>query len=279
MQRQCCCFFSSSKIRHARLHAYGGLWIRLHGLPEFLSSPPLRGVPNTNFGRPWLSLTFFPNKIDCRTNCKAESNIDSRTNKHHHNDSLKLIEFETYYIKPNPPLFFLPTKHAIVSRHGPFSLHTMHEGPWLHKTTFPTLMVRPLDERQGPSLLQGHGQCSRLKSSMPFKHDLALQNIPLSKQPYKTQPQIENEDITGSPQYNMHATRTNKRRALSLQETESHGRFLILHIVPETCTIWSMHKFNIIIFVFHFYIVGLTSWIWTNPLIERLKFESSSKWN
>ena len=36
---------------------------------------------------------------------------------------------------------------------------------------------------------------SRLKSSMPFKC-LALQNILLSKQPFKTQPQIENEDVT-----------------------------------------------------------------------------------
>ena len=39
-------------------------------------------------------------------------------------------------------------------------------------------------------------QYSRLKSSMPFKHDLALQNTPLSKQSFNTQPQIENEDIT-----------------------------------------------------------------------------------
>jgi len=31
---------------------------------------------------------------------------------------------------------------------------------------------------------------------MPFKHDLALWNIPLSKYPFKTQPQIENEDVT-----------------------------------------------------------------------------------
>ena len=38
-----------------------------------------------------------------------------------------------------------------------------------------------------------HGplQCSRSKSSMPFKHDLPLQNIPLPKQPIKMQPQIE----------------------------------------------------------------------------------------
>ena len=67
------------------------------------------------------------------------------------------------------------------------------------------------------------GRCSRLESPMPVKRDLALLNIPLSKQPFKTQPQIENEDITESPQYNMHATRINKRRALSLQEMESNG--------------------------------------------------------
>ena len=30
---------------------------------------------------------------------------------------------------------------------------------------------------------------------MPFKCDLVIQNVPLSKQPFKTQPQIENEDV------------------------------------------------------------------------------------
>ena len=45
-----------------------------------------------------------------------------------------------------------------------------------------------------------------------------------------------NEDITWSPQYNLLVTRTNKRRALSLQEVELDGWFLILHIVLETCT-------------------------------------------
>jgi hypothetical protein len=39
-------------------------------------------------------------------------------------------------------------------------------------------------------------QCSRLKFSMPFKRDLALQNKSLSKHSFKTQPQIENEDVT-----------------------------------------------------------------------------------
>ena len=39
-----------------------------------------------------------------------------------------------------------------------------------------------------------------------------------------------------------------------------------------------MHKINMS-FVFHFYILGLTSWIWNNPSTEKLKFESPSKWN
>ena len=124
------------------------------------------------------------------------------------------------------------------------------------------------------------GQCSRLKSSMPFKHNFALQIklIPLPKQPFKMQPQIENEDITWSPQYNLHVTRTNKRRALSLQVVKLDGWFLTLHIVLETCTMYFMHKFNMS-FVFHLYILRLTSWIWTNPSIEEFKFESPSKWN
>ena len=60
---------------------------------------------------------------------------------------------------------------------------------------------------------------------MPFKRNLALQNIRLSKQPFKTQPQIEFEDITCSPQYNLPTARSNKRRALSLQEVklDSHS--------------------------------------------------------
>jgi len=71
--------------------------------------------------------------------------------------SLKLIKSETYYTKSNPPHFFPPTKYAMVPQYGPFSLHTMLEGLWLHITAFPTHMVRPLDESQGSSPLQGHG--------------------------------------------------------------------------------------------------------------------------
>jgi hypothetical protein len=71
---------------------------------------------------------------------------------------------------------------------------------------------------------------------------------------------------------------TNKRRASSLQEEELDSWFLILHSVLETCTIKFMHKCYMS-YVFHFYILGLMSWIWTNPSIERLKFENPSKWN
>ena len=45
------------------------------------------------------------------------------------------------------------------------------------------------------ALLDGM-QFSRLKSSMPFNSNSALQNVPLSKQPFKTQPQFENDGIT-----------------------------------------------------------------------------------
>jgi hypothetical protein len=47
---------------------------------------------------------------------------------------------------------------------------------------------------------------------MPFNCDLALE-IYLSKPPFKMQPQFENEDVT----------RTNKHRALSLQEVKLDG--------------------------------------------------------
>ena len=45
----------------------------------------------------------------------------------------------------------------MVPQHGQFSLHTMLEGPWLHKRAFPTPIVQPLEECQGSSPLRGHG--------------------------------------------------------------------------------------------------------------------------
>ena len=92
---------------------------------------------------------------------------------------------------------------------------------------------------------------------MSFKRDLALQNIPLSKQLFKTQPQIENEDVTWSPQYNMPTTRTTSAWHLLLQEVELDGWFWNLHIVLKTCTTSFMHTFNTS-FLFHSYILGLT---------------------
>ena len=120
-------------------------------------------------------------------------------------------------------------------------------------------------------------QCSRLKSSMPFKRELALQNIPVSKPPFKRQPRTENEDITWSPQYNPPATRTNKRRASSLQEVKLDGLFVILHIVLKTCLIQFMHKFNM-----KFSISFMYSWIdvldLNRPFNWRAKLWEPSIW-
>ena len=80
--------------------------------------------------------------------------------------SLKLVDFETYYINQILPSF-PPTIYAMVPQHGPFSLHTMLEGLWLPKTAFPTPMVWPLDENQGSSPLQGHG--SRLECGVALR--------------------------------------------------------------------------------------------------------------
>ena len=76
----------------------------------------------------------------------------------------------------------------------------------------------------------------------------------------------------------MPVTRTNKHRALPLQEVELDGWFLILYIVLDTCTIWFVHKFYMS-FVFRFHILELMSWIWTTPSTKGLKFESPSKGN
>ena len=91
---------------------------------------------------------------------------------------------------------------------------------------------------------------------MPFERDVALHSIPLSNQPFKMQPQIENEDVIWSLQCDLPVTRSVKRRTLSLQEVELDGRFLILCVVLKACTSSFMHGFNMS-FVFHF----LCSWI------------------
>ena len=66
-------------------------------------------------------------------------------------------------------------------------------GPWVwenNRLKFQTAGKWPVILEESTETLIGSSQCSRLKSSMPFKHVLGLQNIPLSKEPFKTQPQI-----------------------------------------------------------------------------------------
>ena len=80
-------------------------------------------------------------------------------------------------------------------------------------------------------------QCSRLKSSMSFKLDLAFklhlsQNNPL--QNATPLPKSKMKTSLGSPQYNLPTTRTNKCRASLLQEMEFRWLFSILHIILKT---------------------------------------------
>ena len=65
----------------------------------------------------------------------------------------------------------------MVLQHGPFSLHTMLEGPWLHKTAFPTPMVRPLDESQGSSPLYGHGSWLMCEVALSVTNSSCLAHI------------------------------------------------------------------------------------------------------
>ena len=74
--------------------------------------------------------------------------------------------------------------------------------------------------------------------------------IYLSKQPFKTQLQIENEDVIWSSQNNLPITRTNKHMALSLQEVELDGWFLIPHIVLEICIMY--HSCTSLMWVLYF---------------------------
>ena len=90
------------------------------------------------------------------------------------------------------------------------------------------------------------------------------------KNPPKCNPKLKMKTSPWSPQYNLLTTRINKRRALSRQEVEYDGWFLVFHIVLQTRTIIFMHRFNMS-FVFHFYILRLTPGIWTSPSTERLK--------
>ena len=64
----------------------------------------------------------------------------------------------------------------MVPQHGPFSLHTMLEGPRLHITAFSTHMVRPLDESQGSSRLQGHGSWLMCEVALNTPHKRCMRH-------------------------------------------------------------------------------------------------------
>ena len=74
--------------------------IRFHGLQEFSSCPPPIGGPDANFGRPYFCNIFQYGIFHSRFQNKFH---DIQTPP---SSSLILVEFETYYIKPNSPLFF-----------------------------------------------------------------------------------------------------------------------------------------------------------------------------
>jgi hypothetical protein len=108
---------------------------------------------------------------------------------------------------------------------------------------------------------------------MPFKI------IPLSKQPFKTQPQIENEDVTWSPQYKLPVTRTNKVRAMWLQGVELDGWFLILPALYWKQV--SCNSCTSLVWVLHFISIFLDWCLGFEPTLQLkgLEFESPSKWN
>ena len=74
---------------------------------------------------------------------------------------------------------------------------------------------------------------------MPFKRAFALPNIPLSLKLalQNATPNLKLKTSLEVLNKNLLATRINERRALSLQEVELDGSFLILHIVMKTCTV------------------------------------------
>ena len=86
------------KSLHGVLH--GGLWIRFHSLPEFTSGLPPRGGPVANFVRPWFFNIFFQHGI-----FKDKFQGIFQDWQTPPSSSFKLVEFETYYIEPNLPLF------------------------------------------------------------------------------------------------------------------------------------------------------------------------------
>ena len=73
----------------------------------------------------------FSSMRDLKTNCR----VDFRTEKHHQVILSNWYSLRHIIFKPNPPLFFRQQNMQWSLQHGPFSLHTMLEGPWLHSAS------------------------------------------------------------------------------------------------------------------------------------------------
>ena len=78
----------------------------------------------------------------------------------------------------------------------------------------------------------------------------------------------------------IYSARHKNQQVQGIVNTRRRVRWLILNSSHCTGNMYHiiMHKFSMS-FVIHFCILGLMSWIWTNPSAEILKFESPSKWN
>jgi hypothetical protein len=87
------------KSLHGVMH--GGLWIRIHGLPEFSLGPPPRDHDSIQILRDHDSIQYFfqHDKFHGKFHNRFQDKQTPPSNP------LKLIEFEIYYNKPNP-LFF-----------------------------------------------------------------------------------------------------------------------------------------------------------------------------
>ena len=136
---------------HGVLH--GGLWIGFHGLPEFTLGLPPRGGPDANFERPWFFNVFLNKKLpqhDKFHNRFQDWKIPPSS-------SLKLVEFETYYMKPNPPLFFrqqnMQWARNMVHSHFTLCLRFRDYLNGFPNTQWYNLWMRV----KGSSPLQGHG--------------------------------------------------------------------------------------------------------------------------
>ena len=132
--------------------------------PGIFFRPPLLGDHDYYY-------YFFSNMIDCKANSRTNSMIDSKTDKHHQ------------VILSN----WLSLRHIILNQIFPcWSANKICNGPatwsilishyaWGPVTTFngfpKTPMIRPLDESQGSSPIQGRGSWLMCEVALRIEQD------------------------------------------------------------------------------------------------------------